>query len=111
MLLVFEATYTPFPSTANYSKLSRKDHERGFVKDYEGCPMMTATDDSNPWWSIFKQAIAAAGGKLAKLEILATTTNSRFFRRMGIPTLGFSPMKNTPILLHDHNEILKDSVY
>ncbi|KAL8459605.1 hypothetical protein ACS0TY_036920 [Phlomoides rotata] len=82
------------------------DHERGFVKDYEGCPMMTATDDSNPWWSIFKQAIAAAGGKLAKLEILATTTNSRFFRRMGIPTLGFSPMKNTPILLHDHNEVL-----
>ncbi|KAL8459521.1 hypothetical protein ACS0TY_036857 [Phlomoides rotata] len=85
--------------------------EKGFVKDYEGRPMMTATDDSNPWWSIFKQAIAAAGGKLANPEILATTTDSRFFRRMGIPALGFSPMKNTPILLHDHNEFLKDSVY
>ncbi|WOK92218.1 ethylene-responsive transcription factor [Canna indica] len=25
-------------------------------------------------------------------------------RQMGIPVLGFSPMANTPILLHDHNE-------
>lgn len=66
---------------------------------------MTATNDSNPWWSIFKQAVEAAGGKLAKPEILTSTTDARFMRQMGIPTFGFSPMKNTPILLHDHNEV------
>lgn len=85
--------------------------KKGYVRDYKGRPLMTATDDSNPWWSIFQQAIAAAGGTLAKPEILATTTDSRFLRRLGIPALGFSPMKNTPILLHDHNEFLKDSIY
>ncbi|KAJ0006714.1 hypothetical protein Pint_30396 [Pistacia integerrima] len=72
---------------------------------------MTLTNDSNPWWSVFKQAITAAGGKLAKPEILASTTDARFMRELGIPTLGFSPMSNTPILLHDHNEHLKDTVY
>ncbi|KAG6786177.1 hypothetical protein POTOM_007772 [Populus tomentosa] len=76
-----------------------------------GRPLMTATDDSNPWWSVFKQAIAAAGGKLAKPEILASTTDARFMRQMGIPTFGFSPMTNTPILLHDHNEFLKDTIF
>ncbi|KAG8389748.1 hypothetical protein BUALT_Bualt01G0010900 [Buddleja alternifolia] len=85
--------------------------EKGPLRDNMGRPLMTATNDSNPWWSIFKQAIAASGGKLAKPEILPSTTDARFMRQLGIPTLGFSPMKNTPILLHDHNEYLKDTVY
>ena len=77
----------------------------GPLRDYKGRPLMTLTNDSNPWWSVFKQAITAAGGKLAKPEILASTTDARFMRELGIPTLGFSPMSNTPILLHDHNEV------
>lgn len=85
--------------------------EKGTLEDFMGRPLLTATNDSNPWWSIFKQAVEAAGGKLAKPEILTSTTDARFMRQMGIPTFGFSPMKNTPILLHDHNEHLKDSVY
>lgn len=66
---------------------------------------MTPTNDSNPWWLVFKQAVTAAGGKLAKPEILASTTDARYMRQLGIPVLGFSPMANTPILLHDHNEV------
>ncbi|KAA0058504.1 TBC1 domain family member 2A [Cucumis melo var. makuwa] len=49
--------------------------------------------------------------ELSKPEILATTTDARFMRQMRIPVLGFSPMINTPILLHDHNEFLSDSVF
>ncbi|KAL6984384.1 N-acyl-aliphatic-L-amino acid amidohydrolase [Sarracenia purpurea var. burkii] len=70
-----------------------------------GRPLMTFTNDSNPWWSVFEEAVRVAGGKLSKPEILPSTTDARYIRQMGIPTLGFSPMKNTPILLHDHNEI------
>ncbi|KAM5564190.1 hypothetical protein ABKV19_018687 [Rosa sericea] len=91
--------------------LTYKLIEKGPTRDYMGRPLMTPTDDSNPWWSVFKQAVAAAGEKLAKPEILATTTDARFMRQQGIPTLGFSPMTNTPILLHDHNEFLKDTVF
>ncbi|GMP79349.1 hypothetical protein CsSME_00034931 [Camellia sinensis var. sinensis] len=85
--------------------------EKGPLRDYMGRPLMTPTNDSNPWWSVFKQAITAAGGRLSKPEILPSTTDARFIRQKGIPALGFSPMKNTPILLHDHNEFLKDTVY
>ncbi|TYI44244.1 hypothetical protein ES332_A01G223200v1 [Gossypium tomentosum] len=85
--------------------------EKGPIRDYLDCPLMTLTNDSNPWWPVFKQAIEAAGGKLSRPEILASTTDARFMRQRGIPTFGFSPMTNTPILLHDHNEFLKDTVY
>lgn len=81
------------------------------LRDHLGRPLMTPTKDSNPWWSIFKQAVEATGAKLAKPEILASTTDSRFIRNLGIPVLGFSPMSNTPILLHDHNEVLTRRYY
>ncbi|OIW02426.1 hypothetical protein TanjilG_05019 [Lupinus angustifolius] len=85
--------------------------EKGPIRDLLGRPLMTVTNDSNPWWLVFKQAITSAGEKLSKPEILASTTDARFIRRKGIPVLGFSPMKNTPILLHDHNEHLQETVY
>ena len=31
--------------------------------------------------------------------------------QLGIPVFGFSPMNNTPILLHDHNEFLNEQVF
>ncbi|KAE8704403.1 Peptidase M20/M25/M40 family protein isoform 2 [Hibiscus syriacus] len=91
--------------------LTYKLIEKGPIRDYKGRPLMTLTNESNPWWPVFKQAIEAAGGKLSRPEILASTTDARFMRQRGIPTLGFSPMTNTPILLHDHNEFLKDTMY
>ena len=30
---------------------------------------------------------------------------------MNIPTLGFSAINNTPILLHDHNEYLNENTF
>lgn len=32
-------------------------------------------------------------------------------RQIGLPALGFSPINLTPILLHDHNEFLEESVF
>ena len=39
-------------------------------------------------------------------EIFPAATDSRFFRKIGLPCFGFSPIRNTPILLHDHNEFI-----
>ena len=36
-------------------------------------------------------------------------TDGRYVRSAGIPVLGFSPIKNHPILLHDHNERMHES--
>lgn len=44
-------------------------------------------------------------------DIFPASTDSRYLRELGIPALGFSPMRNTPILLHDHNEYIDQSVF
>ncbi|KAG8077083.1 hypothetical protein GUJ93_ZPchr0006g45786 [Zizania palustris] len=85
--------------------------KKGPTRDLAGRPIVTPTNASNPWWSVFEHAIISAGGKLAKPEILSSSVDSRFVRQLGIPALGFSPMTNTPILLHDNNEFLEDKVF
>ncbi|OCT85693.1 hypothetical protein XELAEV_18023864mg [Xenopus laevis] len=71
---------------------------------------VTSTDDSNPWWKAFSAPLKELGLKL-KPEIFPAGTDSRYVRGAGYPALGFSPMNNTPILLHDHNEYLNEDVF
>ncbi|MED6135575.1 hypothetical protein PIB30_047778 [Stylosanthes scabra] len=81
------------------------------VRDKFGKPVLTKTDSSNPWWSLLENAIEKAGGKLGKPEVFPASTDARYFRDRGLPAIGFSPMANTPILLHDHNEFLSKDEY
>lgn len=76
-----------------------------------GKPAVTVADSSNPWWNLLEEAVKKAGGKLGKPEIFPASTDARYFRELGIPAFGFSPMANTPILLHDHNEFLSKDEY
>nr|KJB77466.1 hypothetical protein B456_012G138500 [Gossypium raimondii] len=76
-----------------------------------GRPLITATDDSNPWWTLIEEAINKANGKIGKPEILSGATDARYFRQLGLTAIGFSPMTNTPFLLHDHNEFLNKAEY
>lgn len=62
------------------------------------------------WWDTFKQSFAAQGLSI-KTEVFPAASDSRFLRQRGIPAFGFSPMNNTPILLHDHNERLHKDVF
>lgn len=81
------------------------------VRDKSGKPILTKIDSSNPWWALLENAVQKAGGKLGKPEIFPAATDSRYFRERGLPAIGFSPMANTPILLHDHNEFLNKDEY
>ncbi|KAJ6799908.1 aminoacylase-1 precursor [Iris pallida] len=85
--------------------------EKASVNDKFGKPLITVADSSSPWWGLLKEAVKKAGGKLGKPEIFPASTDARFFRELGIPAFGFSPMANTPILLHDHNEFLNKDEY
>ena len=75
------------------------------VLDKFGKPVLTATDSSNPWWTLLGEAVRKANGKLDKPQINVGTTDARYFRVRGVPAIGFSPIANTPILIHDHNEV------
>ncbi|KAF9684735.1 hypothetical protein SADUNF_Sadunf04G0149300 [Salix dunnii] len=85
--------------------------EKASIHDKLGRPMLTKTDSSNPWWSLLEEAVRKANGKLSAPEIFPASTDARYFRERGLPAIGFSPMANTPILLHDHNEFLNQDEY
>ncbi|KAJ2746544.1 adenylate cyclase [Coemansia sp. BCRC 34301] len=71
---------------------------------------VTATDSSNAFWPAFAQAAEAQGFTIAK-EIFPAATDSRYLRRAGVPALGVTPLCGAPILLHDHNEFVKESEF
>eukprot|EP01126_Amoeba_proteus_P057327 TRINITY_DN7289_c1_g1_i13.p1 TRINITY_DN7289_c1_g1~~TRINITY_DN7289_c1_g1_i13.p1 ORF type:complete len:332 (-),score=52.94 TRINITY_DN7289_c1_g1_i13:64-1059(-) len=71
---------------------------------------LTALDESNSWWACFQNTMKDMNC-VVETEIFPAGTDSRFFRQRGFPCLGFSPISNTPILLHDHNEFLNYDVF
>ncbi|XP_034488738.1 aminoacylase-1-like [Drosophila innubila] len=70
----------------------------------------TKIDASNPYWLAFKQTLDELGLK-TRVRVFPGATDSRYVRHAGIPALGFSPINNTTILLHDHDEYLRASTY
>ncbi|KAK4875016.1 hypothetical protein RN001_011438 [Aquatica leii] len=71
---------------------------------------VTQLNDSNRYWVSFKKAFDDLGLKM-NTEIFPAGTDCRYVRGVGIPALGFSPMCNTPVLLHDHNEYLNVNTF
>merc|ERR1712151_733319 len=61
-------------------------------------------------WGIVEDACASMGTKVER-EIFPAGTDSRFLREIGVPSIGFSPMAETPILLHEHNEALSVATF
>ena len=78
---------------------------------------VTSTDpEQNRWWKVFRGVFdlpEARGGIGRKLEeeIFPAATDSRFIRQLGLPCFGFTPIRNTPVLLHDHDEFLDETMF
>ncbi|KAJ3010917.1 adenylate cyclase [Thoreauomyces humboldtii] len=70
----------------------------------------TPTTEENVWFRTLKGVADKRGIKL-DYEIFPAATDSRFIREIGIPAFGISPMRNTPVLLHDHDEYLNETVF
>nr|XP_039268266.1 aminoacylase-1A-like [Styela clava] len=70
----------------------------------------TKADDTNPWWKAFTSTLKKRGVEVTK-EIFSGATDGRYLRERGYPVIGFSPMRNTPVLLHDNNEFLNENVF
>ncbi|KAI9179980.1 adenylate cyclase [Blastocladiella emersonii ATCC 22665] len=66
--------------------------------------------DSNPWWTAMKEAAQAHGIALDP-TIFPAATDSRYLRKARVPALGVSPIRNTPVLLHCHDEYLDEYVF
>ncbi|CAG0880961.1 unnamed protein product [Cyprideis torosa] len=68
------------------------------------------TDEDNPWWKALSGALSESGVEFKK-DIFTGGTDIRYVRRKGIPSYGFTPMPNTPVLLHDHDERIHKDVF
>ncbi|KAI1733309.1 peptidase family m20/M25/M40 domain-containing protein [Ditylenchus destructor] len=71
---------------------------------------LTPTTKDDPWWSALSSVFEQENCKISK-EIFIGGTDARFLRWLGYRAIGFSPMINTPCLLHDHNEFLNERVF
>lgn len=90
-----------------------KEAGEGITVEYEQkSPYVppTTLDDKNVFWMAFKSVTDELKLKI-RPQIFPGGTDSRYIRSVGIPAIGFSPMNNTPVLLHDHDEFLKASTY
>jgi aminoacylase len=72
--------------------------------------VLTATDSSNPWFQVFETAMNVMGHKVQP-QVFPAATDSRFLRELGVKAFGFSPMRNTEIMLHENDEYLEESVF
>jgi aminoacylase len=65
----------------------------------------------NPWWDVFQNCIQNECNTELTPLIFPAATDSRFLRALGIRAFGFSPIKRSPILLHEHDEYLSVKNY
>ncbi|OQS01435.1 aminoacylase, metalloprotease family M20A [Achlya hypogyna] len=72
---------------------------------------VTAVDEAtNPLCHKFLETCKELGMEI-DLDVFPAATDSRFLRQLGVPALGFSPMNNTEVLLHEHNEMLHKDTF
>jgi len=70
----------------------------------------TDISEDSKWWNIFRSSLQKQNVKIDP-QIFPAATDSRYIREKNIPAFGFSPINNTPILLHDHNEFINEKVF
>jgi len=71
---------------------------------------LTSVNEKDPWFKAFNDA-CLKNGLGVRPRIMPAGTDARCIREAGIPSLGFSPMPNTPVLLHDHDEFINEKVF
>ena len=71
----------------------------------------TPTDRKvNPWYGLFCDLMKDMGCDIVP-QVFPAATDSRFLRALGIRALGFSPMRNTEILLHENDEYIPEKTF
>jgi len=72
----------------------------------------TNTDrNMNPWYGAFCDALETDMGCTIVPQVFPAATDSRFLRALGIRALGFSPMRNTEIMLHENDEYIPEETF
>eukprot|EP00164_Ancoracysta_twista_P003403 GFYU01004543.1.p1 GENE.GFYU01004543.1~~GFYU01004543.1.p1 ORF type:complete len:244 (-),score=96.60 GFYU01004543.1:101-784(-) len=110
----FDVRVTPLVDIRSIqSKLEEWTAEEGVSFEFVlklGENSLTPLTADNVWWTTFKSVCDSIKLTL-KPQIFPASTDSKYLRAVGIPAFGFSPMNNTTVLMHDHNEALHEDVF
>jgi aminoacylase len=71
----------------------------------------TSLDSTNPWWELFKTTVEGTCGIGLVPSVFPAATDSRFLRAAGVKAIGFSPMRRSKVLLHEHDEYIEEKVF
>ncbi|XP_047986632.1 aminoacylase-1-like isoform X2 [Leguminivora glycinivorella] len=71
---------------------------------------ITNIDESNQFWTALLGAVREIGYDI-HCRICPGTTDARFVRQQGIPVINFTPILNSPVLLHAHDERIHVEVF
>lgn len=112
----FDIRITPTTNMADFEAMIRKwvaEAGQGIDISFEQKftdQTLTSVAAEDPWYQAFMRAANKHKLEIAP-RIFPAGTDSRYIREVGISAFGFSPMNNTPVLLHDHNEFLNENVF
>lgn len=82
-----------------------------FIYDPLKAHSTTSTSEENPWWNIFSKILKDSFDIEVTPEVFPAATDSRFLRALGVKAFGFSPIRKSPILLHENDEYIEESVF
>jgi len=115
-ILTFDFRITPTTNIDQFDKMLRgwlaeagEDIHLEFITKFTD-QTLTCADESDPWFAALTSAFRKHNLNV-RPQIFPAGTDSRYLREAGLPAMGFSPMPNTPILLHDHNEFLNEDIF
>ena len=115
-VLNFDIRITPKTNIVEFEEMLRgwlaeagDDIDLEFIVKYAD-QTMTSTAPEDRWFSAIMKAVNKHQLKV-RPQVLSANTDARYLREAGIAAYGFSPMPNTPVLLHDHNEFLNEKVF
>jgi len=114
--LTFDIRITPTTNIVEFEAMLRSwmaDAGEGLTLEFmqkHSDQTLTSVAEGDPWYSCMREAFSAHS-LVVKPQIFPAGTDSRYLREVGLPAIGFSPMNNTPILLHDHDEFLNEKVF
>jgi len=71
----------------------------------------SVTSLDNEWWHAFRNGANEKAGIDVQPLVFPAATDSKYIRRTGVPSIGFSPISHTKVELHCVNESLHRDVF
>lgn len=86
------------------------DYIAGHGNDMTKHALTSTNPSENHWYKVFSDAVAELGIEVIP-QVFPAATDSRFLRSLGIRALGFSPIRQTEIMLHENDEYLPEDAF